>query len=87
MESDGALSAPLVITEQITLTPTGGGWFYVRTWHMAGHPQSGIDCVERISPYIIISEAAAMAEAHRSGVHIEADLELLKLWDNNGSVH
>lgn len=81
------MSFPLVITEQIVPTPTGSGWVYTRTWHMAGHPQSGIDCIERISPYVIISEGAAMAEARRSGVDIEADRELLALWDNNGSVH
>lgn len=54
---------------------------------MAGHPQSGIDCIERISPYVIISEGAAMAEARRSGVDRDADKELLELWDNNGSTH
>ena len=78
---------PLVITEQIVPTPNGAGWFYTRTWHMAGHPQSGIDCVKRISPYVIISEGAALAEARRTGVPQDADAEILKLWDNNGSVH
>ena len=81
------MNFPLVVTESIIPTPNGGGWFYTRTWHMTGHPQSGIDCVERISPYVIISQGAAMAEARRSGLPMEADKALLELWDNNGSWH
>lgn len=81
------MNAPLVITETLVPQPIGGGWFYTRTWHMAGHWQSGLDYTERVSPYIIIGREAAIAEVRRAGTHAEADHQLLLVWENNGRIH
>lgn len=72
---------PLIRTESIAANPNGPGWVYNRAWHMQGHHQSGVDHTEAVSPYILISQSAAQAEAARVGLDVVCDAVLLNEWE------
>ena len=81
------MTYPLITTDTIAPLPSAAGWIYTRSWHMTDHPQSGSEHSQKVNQFLLISEAAAWAEAERAGLHMTADCAILEEWINNGSVH
>ena len=70
----------VLVTDEVVPAVNQGEWFYVRSWHCADHPQSGIRHTERVSQFLLLSEDAAYAAAYRMGLPEQADAVILSQW-------
>jgi hypothetical protein len=77
----------IAIVEDLVALPEANGWLYRRSWHCAGHPQSGIELKVQVGAFAQIDEAEAALEVDRLNIPYLIDKQLFELWQVTGGAH